>query len=235
MLNAAAGEECEWAVRNATCDPTTCVVVCDDGFEDCNDDAYLDGCETDTTTEEDCGDCDIVCSPTSFCFDTASAYGLVCGSELDRYPGGTSWDYGEDWSPNYWFTQAIVVTGDAFLTSIGIYTVDTPSQNIKLALYTDATGEPGDLLLETAPVAQTTGTTEVPVSATLLAAGVYWLAAIGDNLVDIEGDHTVDDQHMFYYAANFADPAPDPWPTASDSDYGMNPSYSWFLGLIVIE
>lgn len=47
------------------CGSARCYIrVCDDGFQDCNND-FADGCETDVTTSTDhCGDCDSPCAGT---------------------------------------------------------------------------------------------------------------------------------------------------------------------------
>ena len=46
--------------QSASCDRGTCVVVCEDGFEDC--DAAVPGCETDLSSPMSCGSCGNACS-----------------------------------------------------------------------------------------------------------------------------------------------------------------------------
>ena len=55
---------CELPFATPTCADGACAILkCDDGHADCNGDPS-DGCEVDTSTPDNCGECGNVCSDT---------------------------------------------------------------------------------------------------------------------------------------------------------------------------
>lgn len=52
----------------ATCADSTCGIVCNDGFADCNGLAE-DGCEADLASDATCGSCETACLSTEMCVD----------------------------------------------------------------------------------------------------------------------------------------------------------------------
>ena len=62
---------CEGAANVQTwgCYAGGCIVItCMDGYGDCDGD-FSNGCETDITTDYNCGDCGITCDPGQTCVD----------------------------------------------------------------------------------------------------------------------------------------------------------------------
>ncbi len=130
----------------------------------------------------------------------------------------------------------MTLSSDLLATALGISDlVFVAGSQVKLALYTDSSGEPGSLVVATAAATQTVGNFQITIPSTYLAAGTYWIAAIGETEVAVSADASDNTHQVYYYAANFADDALDPWPVGSDEDMGINPAYLFHIELIVAE
>ena len=75
-------------------------------------------------------------------------------------------------------TQAVLSEGGT-ITSIFGYVKGSPTKELRFAIYTDNSGEPGDLIVESAVatgLSSQFGWHEIAVTPTHLTAGTYWLA-----------------------------------------------------------
>ena len=224
-------EMCDGTVANGSCDQ--CALTCDNNYDDCNKDVASDGCEGDLTSNAHCGGCDQVCAGVCTLFQS----NYVCIVEETIYPGTTGWasNTGEDWDGGYWFTQAVQLSA-GWVYSLGVYTDHATSfSSVKFALYRDNGGEPGERVTATIPGTQEMGAFAVDLLTPLqVTAGTYWVAAIGDGKVYVEGD-VATQRDTYYVAANFLEAAPATWPTDSDEVMTDDSAYSLFVTMQVIK
>lgn len=104
--------------------------------------------------------------------------------------------------------RKVVVTRAIQLTHLGFLAASGGVQ-ARLALYTDATGNPDALIAETGAFVVAPGAQTVPVTPQLLAPGEYWIGRTTDGPLDVY-------QGTSWYvktgSTTFADPFPDPHP-----------------------
>src|SRR5262245_56113713 len=108
----------------------------------------------------------------------------VAGAAL---PAAASCNYGETvefpmgsgHAPNYLLGNPVVVSMGGNVTALALISKDS-GQMVRLALYTDGGGGPANLVVATASTPVSTGTMEIPVAPTAIAAGTYWIMGIFD-------------------------------------------------------
>jgi hypothetical protein len=112
--------------------------------------------------------------------------------------------------PNYLLGSAFRVPRPGMTVTTLALIGKAAGGNVKMALYKgDAAGEPDELMVATAPVAVPDGVLEIPVAATRLSAGQYWIMAVYDEgaLVGVQRW-----RHGYrpaaYRALDFSDPLP---------------------------
>jgi hypothetical protein len=81
-------------------------------------------------------------------------------------------------------------------------------QQVKLALYADSGGAPGQLVAATPATPMTVGANEIPVTPMSLVAGTYWLMGVYDTEASIGLDETDPDAEVYYLSHYFGDPPP---------------------------
>jgi hypothetical protein len=78
----------------------------------------------------------------------------------------------------------LVVTRPTYLLRLSIIIFDLTSgpANMKLALYTEGAGLPGNLIVAAPPRSLALGINTFPVATTPLAPGTYWIVSNADNV-----------------------------------------------------
>jgi len=103
---------------------------------------------------------------------------------------------------------------------------------VKMALYKDVAGLPGDLVVKsTNSGTVTSGAVSLAVTPTVLAAGNYWIMAV----YDAHGGHTYSKTqtgtNVYYKALNYNDAVP---ANASDFLHYTGSTFTYFLGITCI-
>jgi hypothetical protein len=82
--------------------------------------------------------------------------------------------------------------------------------NVKMAIYSgDTAGAPAQLMVATDPMPVPDGVLEIPVRATRLPAGTYWIMGVYDQEASIGIDYPpADNRIVMYRALDFSDPMP---------------------------
>jgi len=118
--------------------------------------------------------------------------------------GSTSQAVLQDMSSDYLFAQKHTLNSNGVLHSINLIGNYTGS-NVKMAVYTDNGGVPGDLVIASDPKLIVGGTVSLPVTATQLYPGDYWITAVYDaNGESTFGDGSATTHYVYMnYASNF--------------------------------
>ncbi len=114
---------------------------------------------------------------------------------------------------NVLFAIPVNVAQGGNVTHLGLINFDTSAQ-VRLALYEDIGGTPGNLVVATAATALVAGHQEIPVTATPIPAGNYWVGMVFDNSLNVRGDLSGGNGYRFA-SHPFADPLPDPFPAVN--------------------
>ncbi len=77
----------------------------------------------------------------------------------------------------YQFGETISVSTSITVTKLGALITNANGAKATLALYTDVSGSPSALVVQTASTTIQNGTNEISLPATHVAAGTYWLMA----------------------------------------------------------
>ncbi len=85
---------------------------------------------------------------------------------------------GENWTQNYLKGNTFTITSGGNLTGLGYNGLVATGFGYRMAIYTDASGNPGTLVAYTNTVTVTTGTIVIPVvTPTVIPAGIYWIVS----------------------------------------------------------
>ena len=109
------------------------------------------------------------------------------------------------------FLSAFAVDVPTPGTMVGIgYYGTAAGDGIKVGLYSDANGAPGSLIVEAFAGTTTAGSVVLPVQATPLLPGVYWIAyeSAGTSFLGFDGNLTVPVTLEVINAVAFSDPLP---------------------------
>ena len=141
---------------------------------------------------------------------------LTCGNALvlSRYGHVDKLPSTSVFSAGYLLGNKVTIAKAGLITHLGVYGVEA-GPNMRIALYADDAGSPAGLVVGTPLVALAVGQQEVPVVATEVAAGDYWIVAVFDQLAKIGIDYSTPSATVIYETRNAADPLPDPYGTAS--------------------
>lgn len=131
---------------------------------------------------------------------------------------------------NFLLGEAVTISSKIELTSISI--IDSiPAGNIKIALYTNASGSPGTLVVQSSGAVSSSGTLTYAAPQTQVQPGTYWIMATYDaspsNFVDASGTNTI-----VYVADTFANALPSTYP-ASHTTYTANHFNYYVSGYVV--
>ena len=128
-----------------------------------------------------------------------------------------------NWSGNYIFGIPISISTGGTLTNFGTWSLNNTSY-MRMALYADNQGQPGNLVASTASTLMTIGKMEIaPSSSVTLAAGTYWLMAVydRDTLVAVDWNNYVN--NIRYYYSAYTNTLPSPLTGSSSySHYNLN-------------
>lgn len=112
---------------------------------------------------------------------------------------------------NYLLGSAITVSSPITLTHLA-FIGKVGGTHIKMGLYTDVNGHPGQLVAGTESTPTAAGNVEIPVASTPLPAGNYWIMAVYD--VQTEGwMDTNNSDPVNYIPFAFASPLPTTFPS----------------------
>jgi hypothetical protein len=81
--------------------------------------------------------------------------------------------------------RPVTVAAGGTLVDFGIIGI-TPGVQTVMGLYTDSGGAPGTLVVQTAEAALVDGPLLIPVTATPISAGSYWIAAEFDGTAEVD-------------------------------------------------
>ena len=134
---------------------------------------------------------------------------VSCVREIRR-GNGVELDDPSNHLRNYLLGSAIhVPTGGMTLTALALIGMEAVA-NVKMALYTDSSGEPDELVVATSSTPVPVGVLEIPVAPTRLPAGTYWIMAVYDVDASIGSAFAREDYYAVvqYRALDFSDPIP---------------------------
>jgi hypothetical protein len=101
------------------------------------------------------------------------------------------------------YTQQVTVTNGGVLSSIGTVSGLENGSKIKMALYTDNAGKPGNLIVGAeSAVAIPKGEFYLPVNPTCISAGTYWIAWVSDATARL-ATYADDEQSNTVYSSSF--------------------------------
>ncbi len=151
-----------------------------------------------------------------------SGGGCNIGNETD--PG---WDSGS-FSANYLLGVKFTLTEEGTLNSINLIGNNSGS-NVQMAVYDDNVGFPNDLVVYSGVTTVGAGVISLPVTATLMTPGDYWIMAVYEE----GGDHSDVGQgitgNVVYYSEHvFGDPIPT---NASDFVSYTGQDFLYFLDI----
>jgi hypothetical protein len=159
---------------SATCDGTSCGITCQGARTPCNGD-----CVDTQTNPQHCNSCGVQCryglcqaGACSASFFGAGNLAPGIGSPVGFAP----------------FTLVGIPVTAGLTSTVAALGLQTTTKNIRvrIGLYSDAGGEPGTLLTQTALLVSIAGSsTEGPVPPVGVEAGtVYWVMALAENLIE---------------------------------------------------
>ena len=151
------------------------------------------------------------------------AKGVTAGTDCNDVDGGTCPEFhlGSDkefpdsssHSPDYLLGNVVVVPSDMTLTALALIGKSAKA-NVKMALYTDASGVPDALVAETDSNAVPAGVLEIPVKPVALPAGNYWIMAVFDSYASV-GISFPFAEVCQYRSMSFSSAMPDPFGSVS--------------------
>jgi hypothetical protein len=153
---------------------------------------------------------------------------LACLDHVDRYGTVTDLNTTSYYEPNFLLGRRITIARPATVTAMGVISREEDGGNFRLALYRDANGEPGELVVATTPAKLKVGSQEVAVTPTPVAAGDYWMMGNYEvaTYVAVNDFATPTSDHLVKYRAlPFGNALPDPFGAAST--YGETELNYW--------
>lgn len=112
---------------------------------------------------------------------------LKCGDcpAVERYGVPLDQPTDSSFSPGYLLGHRIEIATDSTITHLGVFTKSVAGEKVQLGLYTDAGGTPGSLVVESVQRTLVKGFQEIPVAATPVSAGTYWMMGLYDEIAHI--------------------------------------------------
>lgn len=112
---------------------------------------------------------------------------LKCGDcpAVGRYGVPLDQPTNSEFSPGYLLGHRIQVATDSTVTHLGVFTKSGSGVKGQFGLYTDVGGVPGTLVVETVQRELVDGFQEIPVAATPVSAGTYWMMGLYDEVAHI--------------------------------------------------
>jgi len=129
---------------------------------------------------------------------------------------------------NYLLGSDVKITSSATVTHLSVIAKASGPQ-VKMALYTDDNGVPDELVVGTAAHTLGVGVQEIPVAATPVAAGHYWIMAIFDSNASIAFSNGEPNPPYAYRELAFSDPLPAVFGPANFDDAQ---SFSYYVKVI---
>lgn len=131
-------------------------------------------------------------------------------------------------TPDYLLGSKIKITSSATVTHLSLI-AKAFGPKVKMALYTDDGGVPDELVVGSSAHTLVVGRQDIPVTATPVAAGFYWLVAVYDSNASIAYDEGGSNPPYVYRAFSFSDPLPAVFGSAS---FDGAQSYSYYVKVI---
>jgi hypothetical protein len=142
------------------------------------------------------------------------------------------WDH-QGFSPDYLFASGYTLVQEGTLNSINIIG-NNSGANFQMAVYDDNGGTPNNLIVESGIGVVGEGVISLPVTPTLLAPGLYWIAFIFNTEDDHLTGNTAVGHDVFYASLPFGNPLPANWTSGlffSGSDFLVFLEISCTLGI----
>jgi len=186
------------------------------GLPDCSDASLAGPLATSTTTTTTTTSTNTSTSATS-----TTMPGLVIGNPIE-FPEAS------DHSPNFLVGTRIDVPMDATVTHFGVIG-KMQGPRVRLGLYRDEGGAPTTLVVGTPDSGLAPERLEVPVSATPVAAGPYWLMAVYDDLASVGLDQSDPSIPVRFADAAFGDGLP---PSLFYSETFFGQQYNYYVRVL---
>jgi hypothetical protein len=189
----AAPNECDAGVCTPPCmppTPTKCNGMCVDTASD----------------EQHCGGCNMPCMMGESCVGSMCQNGIIAtyGNAVEFLDASS---HGQD----YLLGSLVNIPQSATLTHLSLISKSNVAQ-VKLALYTSVGGNPGNLVASTPATQLSVGTMEIPVNATMLPAGDYWIMGVYNVNASIGIDYSDPNAQVDYIPLPFNAALPTTFP-----------------------
>jgi hypothetical protein len=134
---------------------------------------------------------------------------LKCGDcpAVGRYGVFVDQPVNSGFSAGYLLGHRITIGTNSTVTHLGVFT-KSGGPNVQLGLYTDVAGVPATLLVESVQAPLVAGSQEIPVAATPVSAGTYWMVGLYDSTAQIAIDDDLSTQTIRYRAYTAGTPLP---------------------------
>lgn len=160
---------------------------------------------------------------------------LTCSSGVYQATYGNPDDLLESstHAPGFLLGNALTIETDAWVTHlslIGRYA----GPRVKMGLYTDVGGDPAALVVASDATSLVVGAQEIPVEATHVAVGTYWLLALFDTVASVAFDSTAESSTVKYVSVSSSidDPLPDPITEAGVIDSYAGQKFNYWLNAL---
>lgn len=160
---------------------------------------------------------------------------LTCSSGVYQATYGNPDDLldGSSSSPGFLLGNALIIETDAWVTHLSLIGRQA-GPRVKMGLYTDVGGNPAALVVASDATSLVVGAQEIPVEATHVAAGTYWLLALFNTQASVAFDSTDDSSTTKYVfvSSSIDDPLPDPITEAGDVDSYVGQKLNYWVNAL---
>lgn len=145
---------------------------------------------------------------------------LQCLDYIDRYGSPGDLHLNSLFDLDYLLARPVAIEHPATVTALGLISREGKGVHVRLALYADDNGSPGNLVVATPSTEVLIGSQEIPVAPTQVAAGDYWIASVLDAPLLMAADEDAADtaEHIVKYR-------PLTYGTALPSPFAFTKSY----------
>lgn len=136
-------------------------------------------------------------------------------------------------SPGFLLGNALMIETDAWITHLGLIG-RLAGPRVKMGLYTDDGGDPSALVVASDATSVVVGAQEIPVEATHVTAGTYWLLALFDTHASVAFDSMDDTSTVKFISVSSSidEPLPDPITEAGDVDSYAGQKFNYWVNAL---